>query len=57
MYDESLSRSLYLSALHTTAAERTDAECRKLVNAAGLKKVKIWKQPMALDGVIEVDLA
>ncbi|KAI0119645.1 S-adenosyl-L-methionine-dependent methyltransferase [Daldinia grandis] len=41
----------------TTAAERTEAEWHKLVNAAGLKIVKIWKQPTALDGVLEVDLA
>ncbi|KAI0849900.1 S-adenosyl-L-methionine-dependent methyltransferase [Daldinia vernicosa] len=42
---------------YTTAAERTETEWHKLVNAAGLKIVKIWKQPTALDGVIEVDLA
>ncbi|OTB16956.1 hypothetical protein K445DRAFT_74246 [Daldinia sp. EC12] len=41
----------------TASAERTEKEWHELVNAAGLKIVNIWRQPMALDGVIEVDLA
>ncbi|KAI8957144.1 S-adenosyl-L-methionine-dependent methyltransferase [Daldinia sp. FL1419] len=40
-----------------TAAERTEVEWHELVEAAGLRVVKIWKRPTASDAVIEVDLA
>ncbi|KAI1138907.1 S-adenosyl-L-methionine-dependent methyltransferase [Hypoxylon sp. FL0543] len=40
----------------TTAAERTVKEWEDLLSAAGLKIVKIWKMPTAVDGVIEAEL-
>ncbi|KAI0840148.1 S-adenosyl-L-methionine-dependent methyltransferase [Hypoxylon sp. FL0890] len=39
-----------------TAAERTVKEWHDLIAAAGLKVVKIWKLPTAVEGVIEAEL-
>lgn len=39
-----------------SAAERTVKEWYELIESAGLKVVKIWKRPAAVEGVIEVEL-
>ncbi|KAI1777153.1 S-adenosyl-L-methionine-dependent methyltransferase [Hypoxylon cercidicola] len=42
--------------INLSAAERTVKEWHELIATAGLKVVKIWKRPAAVDGVIEVEL-
>ncbi|OTB05750.1 hypothetical protein M426DRAFT_319428 [Hypoxylon sp. CI-4A] len=40
-----------------SSAERTVKEWDALISTAGMKVVKIWKQPAAIEGVIEAELA
>ncbi|CAJ2509520.1 Uu.00g145460.m01.CDS01 [Anthostomella pinea] len=40
-----------------SAAERTEAMWRQLIESCGLKVVKIWTNPLAMESVIEAELA
>lgn len=39
------------------ARHRTEEEHKKLYEAAGLKVTGIWRHPLALDSLIELELA
>ncbi len=47
-----------VSLMHLiSAAERTEARWRELLQAAGFEILKIWQHPSSLESVIEAELA
>lgn len=56
--EASLSSGMYDMLLFNGGGkERTEAEYEKLLNAAGLKKVKVWMKPESPQGIVEAVLA